>query len=124
MVVVSCEVDLADYQDLQKSKVIKGLLRLAGTVVFDMSVSDSCVNVVDDIKENSLSPFNITDELWWCSTISGGFQAIDTLSYQQLEHGFSKDHITKKKYVIVQASKPCKHLFEFLIHDYFLCLFI
>lgn len=124
MIVVPCEVDLEDYVDLQKPTVVKELIRRDGTVLFEMSVSDSCVNVVDDIKENPLSPFNSTDEVWWCSTNAGVFQAINTLSYQTLELGLTKDYTTKRKYVIVQATKPSKLLFQFVIHDYFLCLLI
>lgn len=111
VVIVSSDVDLSGYNDLQKPSVVRELIRLIGTVVFDMSVSDSSVNVVDDIKACPLYPLNSQEDLWWISTNASGLQAIDTLSYQTLEHGISRDYIHKKKYVIVQPSGPCKILF-------------
>lgn len=91
VVIVSSDVDLSGYNDLQKPSVVRELIRLIGTVVFDMSVRDSSVNVVDDIKASPLYPLNSHEDLWWNSTNASGLQAIDTLTYQTLEHGISRD---------------------------------
>ena len=95
VVLVPPSVNLEDLGDLSKPSVVRTIILLDGVVIFDMSVTDDCVNVFDSIKAHKSS----TDEWWWCTTNAHGFSAVTTMSFQQLEHGISKNYANGTYYV-------------------------